>query len=149
MADFLLGTSVRSLHGRFCSRNVFDHDIAVHAFADRQAQNGQETQHDTKTTADSLEQPSLPVILSNPAQPAVSRFGGTSPDQLLRKADTVAKKFTTPLEDTQPSAYEDGTTETGDPKTVLRYGDIDGNRRSHTVPATHRGSCRSLGIVIS
>ncbi|KAM5370941.1 hypothetical protein ACJZ2D_008254 [Fusarium nematophilum] len=54
------GTSIESLFGRFCSGNVFQHDIFMRSFAERHALNDPRRQHDSQTTVNSFQLPSSP-----------------------------------------------------------------------------------------
>lgn len=104
MTKICVGITIGSLFGRFCSGNVFVHDIAMQALAEKEAQGLPEVQHNSQTTIYSLDEPTSPGILARSNRLAVSDVEITSPGQLSHKDDRVGRNDETPLQDSQSCA---------------------------------------------
>ncbi|RSL50097.1 hypothetical protein CEP53_008916 [Fusarium sp. AF-6] len=95
------GTSIASLFGHLCSGDEFDHDIIMHAFAERYALNNPHQQHDSQTTADS---PPPSSSIGEVQAVHHDRTQGTSQSP-TRRPDTATVKLVSPLMGTQDTIY--------------------------------------------
>ncbi|KAF4976593.1 hypothetical protein FZEAL_6771 [Fusarium zealandicum] len=105
------GTSIRSLFGQFCSGEALTHDIAMKAFAERNALDDPAHQHDSQTTVNSPPPPSSPIDapqdIHPPSDPLSASRGGKS-----HSLYSVPERFLSLLPETQASIHEEGPSQT-------------------------------------